>query len=459
MRAVENAVGVRIPANARIIRNLLLGAQFQHDHIVHFYHLQALDWIDLVNALEADPKKTAVLSENVGNSPWGGTAYYRQVQARLRSLLEESRPGLFANAYWGHPAYRLAPEADLMVAAHYLEALRLQAKTARMHAVFGGKNPHLQTLTVGGVTCARDLTPERLAEFFYLWKETQQFIRNVYLPDVIVLGAFYKSWWAIGGASHFHTWGEFPESAAEPESLLMPRGVILERDLAAVKAAHPEKVTEHVAHAWYEGNQARRPSDGRTAPRPGPYDTTAAYSWLKAPRYDDRACEVGPLSRVLVAYARGMKEIKEALDDVLAKLDLRPSAMFSTLGRTAARCIETLVIGDAMERWLTELAQNLKAGDTRTYQRWAMPRSATGRGLNDVPGGSLGHWIGIESGKIDRYQIVAPATWNLGPRCARGKLGPLEEALIGTPVEDPKRPLEVLRTVHSLGPCVACGVH
>lgn len=459
MRAIEDAAGVRIPPNARTIRNLLLGAQFQHEHIAHFYHRHGLDWIDLVNALEADPKKTATFSGNVSNAPWGGTAYYRQVQTRLEALLERDRIGLFDNAYWGHPAHRLPPEADLMLAAHYVEALRLQAKTARMQAVFGGKNPHPQSLAVGGVTCVGDLNPHRLAEFLYLWKDTQQFVRDVYLPDLIALGAFYKSWAGMGGASHFHTWGGFPEGPAEPESLFIPAGVILERDLATVATARPENVTEHVAHAWYPGKEARRPPEGETFPRPGHYDTTAEYSWLKAPRYQGRACEVGPLSRVLVAYGQGKKEIQEAMDDVLARLGLPVSALFSTLGRMAARGVETLVIGDAMERWLEELAENLNNGETRIHRRCTLPRSAAGHGFNDVPQGSLGHWIRIEGGKIDRYQIVAPSTWNLGPRCARGKLGPLEEALIGTPVEDPKRPLEVLRTVHSFDPCMACGAH
>ena len=462
MRAVDDAVGVKIPKNALIIRNLLMGAQFQHDHIVHFYHLHALDWVDIVSALKADPKKTAVLSDNVSNAPWGGTVYFKSVQDRIGAFVGSGQLGPFSNAYWGHPAYKLPPEANLMAAAHYIEAIRLQAKAARMHAIFGGKNPHPQSLTVGGVTCVRDLTADRIAEFLYITKETQDFIKNVYIPDLLAVASFYKDWGAIGGTSNFLAWGEFPESHDEPASLYMPRGVIMKRDLGGVKMASQDKVTEHVARSWYEGKTDRHPYDGETAPlkenpeyRPG----DGKYSWFKAPRYDGEPCEVGPLARVLVAYARGHKDIKPIVDKVLGTLNVAPAALFSTLGRTAARGIETVAIGERVQTWVMELIGNIKGGDTATYQPYEMPDSAMGVGLNDVPRGSLGHWIQIDDKKIKNYQYVVPSTWNLCPRDEKGKLGPVEEALIGTPVLDPKRPLEVLRTVHSFDPCVACGVH
>jgi len=459
VRAVEDAVKVKIPDNARIIRNLLHGAQFQHDHIVHFYHLHALDWVDVVSALSADPKKTAALADSVSNAPWGGEVYFKNVQNRLKTFVDSGQLGLFTNGYWGHPAYKLPPEANLMAAAHYVEALRLQAKAARMHAIFGAKNPHLQSLVVGGVTCAADLTPDRIAEFLYLWKETQDFVKNVYLPDVLAVASFYKDWGAIGGTSNFLAWGDLPESDKEPESLFMPRGVVMKRDLKGVKMASEKQVTEAIAHSWYEGENALHPYEGETKPQHGDYDTNGRYSWFKAPRYDGEPCEVGPLARVLVAYAYGKKEIKEIVDSVVAKLGIPVTALFSTLGRTAARCIETVAIGDAMERWVLELVGNLKNGNTKTYQSWTMPKSGMGVGLNDVARGSLGHWIKIEDGKIKNYQYVVPSTWNLGPRCKNGKIGPVEEALIGTPIADPKRPIEVLRTVHSFDPCIACGVH
>jgi [NiFe] hydrogenase large subunit len=459
VRAVEDAVKVKIPDNARIIRNLLHGAQFQHDHIVHFYHLHALDWVDVVSALSADPKKTAALADNVSNAPWGGEVYFKEVQKRLKTFVDSGQLGLFTNGYWGHPAYKLPPEANLMAAAHYIEALKLQAKAARMHAIFGAKNPHLQSLVVGGVTCAADLTPDRIAEFLYLWKETQDFVKNVYLPDVLAVASFYKDWGAIGGTSNFLAWGDLPESDKEPESLFMPRGVIMKRDLKGVKMADQSKVTEAIEHSWYEGAAAKHPYEGETNPKHGNYDTNGKYSWFKAPRYEGEPCEVGPLTRVLVAYAYGKKEVKDTVDMVVSKLGIPVTALFSTLGRTAARCIETVVIGDAMERWIMELVGNIKKGDTKTYQSWTMPKSGMGVGLNDVARGSLGHWIKIENGKIANYQYVVPSTWNLGPRCKAGKLGPIEEALIGTPIADPKRPVEVLRTVHSFDPCIACGVH
>jgi [NiFe] hydrogenase large subunit len=462
VRAVDDAVGVKIPKNALIIRNLLMGAQFQHDHIVHFYHLHALDWVDVVSALSADPKKTAALADSVSNAPWGGTVYFKNVQQRLKTFVDSGQLGPFSNAYWGHSAYKLPPEANLMACAHYIEALRLQAKAARMHAIFGGKNPHPQSLVVGGVTCVRDLTPDRIAEFLYITKETQDFIENVYVPDLLAVASFYKDWGAIGGTSNFLAWGEFPESHDEPASLYMPRGVIMKRDLGGIKMATQDKVTEHVARSWYEDGADKHPYEGETKPlqedpkyRPG----DGKYSWFKAPRYEGEPCEVGPLTRVLVAYAKGHPDIKPIVNNVLSTLGVDAGALFSTLGRTAARGIESLAIGQRTQQWVMELVENIKSGDTATYEPYEMPDSAMGVGLNDVPRGSLGHWVKIEDGKIANYQYVVPSTWNLGPRDMKGKLGPVEESLIGTPVADPKKPLEVLRTVHSFDPCIACGVH
>lgn len=459
VRAVEAAVNVTIPPNARLIRNLLHGAQFQHDHLVHFYHLHALDWVDIVSALKADPAKTAALADNVSNAPMGGAVYYKAVQQRLQTFVDSGQLGPFSNAYWGHPAYKLPPEANLMAAAHYIEALKLQARTARMHAIFGAKNPHLQSLVVGGVTCVKDLTPDRIAEFLYMWKETQEFIQNVYIPDLLAVASFYKDWGAIGGTTNFLAYGDFPGSEKEPESLYLPGGVIMKRDITKVAAMQQEKVTESVTHSWYEDGDAKHPYKGQTKPKHGDYDTAKKYSWLKAPRYEGEPCEVGPLARVLVAYGKGHPEIKKLVDDTVKKLDIPVTALFSTLGRTAARALETIAIGNAMEGWINELVTNIKNGDTRTYTTWQMPEKGMGYGLNDVPRGALGHWIEIENKKIKNYQYVVPSTWNLGPRCAKGKKGPVEEALIGTPIADPAKPLEVLRTVHSFDPCIACAVH
>jgi len=435
------------------------GTQFQHDHIVHFYHLHALDWVDIVSALKADPAKTAALSDQVSNAPWGGSAYFRNVQQRVQTFVDSGQLGPFANAYWGHKGYKLPPEANLMATSHYLEALKLQAKAAKNHAILGGKNPHPQGLVVGGVTSVRDLNPDRLAQFLFIWKETQAFIKDVYIPDLLAIASFYKDWGAIGGTDNFLAWGEFPETNQEPDSLYMPRGYIQKRDLAGTKMADQKKVTEHVTHAWYEEGKALHPFKGETKPKHGDYRPGEKYSWIKAPRYMDESCEVGPLARVLVAYAKGQKDIKTIVDSTLKKLNIPVTALFSTLGRTAARGLETVAVGDQMEKWYMELLENIKKGDTKTYQAWEMPNSGMGVGLNDVPRGSLGHWIQIEDKKIKNYQYVVPSTWNLGPRCGNGKRGPVEEALIGTPVEDAKQPLEVLRTVHSFDPCIACAVH
>ncbi|PID73488.1 MAG: hydrogenase 2 large subunit [Desulfobacterales bacterium] len=474
VRAVEDAVGVKIPPNARIVRNLMHGAQFQHDHIVHFYHLHALDWVDVVSALSADPAATARLADNVSNAPWGGTAYFRDVQNRLKTFVESGQLGPFNNAYWGHKAYQLPPEANLMAASHYIEALRLQAKTAKMHAVFGGKNPHPQFLVVGGVSCVRDLNPGRIFEFLNLWKETQRFVEDVYIPDLLAVASFYKNWGGIGGTRNFMAYGEFPNTDVEPDSFVLPRGAVYGQDLGKVLPVEEARITEHVKHAWYdqEKGSGAHPFVTGTNPLenneylPGGERTwwfgrteIGKYSWLKAPRYDGNSCEVGPLARVLVAYASGDATVKGLVDGTLQKLGVGPEALFSTLGRTAARGLETLAVGKAMEGWVMELVGNLKNGDEATYTPWEMPDTGSGYGWNDVPRGSLGHWVEIAGGKIRKYQYVVPSTWNFGPRCDEGVMGPVEESLIGTPVADPKKPLEILRTVHSFDPCIACAVH
>ncbi|MFP4446046.1 MAG: nickel-dependent hydrogenase large subunit [Desulfosudaceae bacterium] len=460
VRAVEDAIGLELPKNARLIRNMLHGAQYMHDHIVHFYHLHALDWVDIVSALKADPQKTARVADNLTGAQWGGTPYYKGVQQRLQTFVDSGQLGIFQNAYWGHPAYKMPPESNLIAAAHYIEALRLQANAARMHAVFGGKNPHPQSLVVGGVTSGRDLSAERISEFLYIWKETQKFVENVYIPDLLAAARYYRDWGGIGGTTNFLCWGDFPGSDGKDKDMFMPRGLIRDRDIKNLQTADQEKIAECVTRGWYEKDRSRHPFEGTTKPVPGDYEPdNGRYSWLKAPRHDNLSCEVGPLARVLVAYANGHEEITKNVDAVLKQLDVPTSALFSTLGRTAARGIETLVIGAAVEGWVNELVANVKKGDTKVFQPWEMPDEGMGYGLNDVPRGALGHWIKIKKKKIDNYQYVVPSTWNFGPRDDEGKLGPVEEALIGTPVADASRPLEILRTVHSFDPCIACGVH
>jgi len=464
IRAVDDALGAKIPDNGRLIRTLLHGAQYVHDHPVHFYHLHALDWVDIVSALKADPKKTADLTAKVSpNCPGSGANDFKAVQDRVKKFVDSGQLGPFANGYWGHPAYKLPPEANLMAVAHYLAALRQQARTARLQAIFGGKNPHIQSLTVGGVTCATDLTPDRIAEFKYLWKETMDFINNVYIPDVLAVASFYKDWGKIGGTKNFLAYGDFPMGPKEPDSFLLPRGAIFNRNLARVEPVDVSLITEQIKHSWYEGEpKGLNPAKGETKPKFDKYDTAARYSWMKAPRYKNEPMEVGPLARVLVAYAKGVPAVKENVDAVLKTLAIPPEALFSTLGRVAARAVETKVIGEAMGTLLGQLVENLKKGDLNICDErpWdQMPAEGMGAGLNDVPRGALGHWIDVKEKKIANYQMVVPSTWNIGPRDADDKRGPLEEALMGTPVADPKRPVEILRTVHSYDPCIACGVH
>jgi len=457
VRCVEDAMGLTVPANARTIRNLLMGAQYLHDHIIHFYHLHALDWVDVVSALGADPGATAQLAAEV--SPNAPALDFTAVRQRLQTFVDGGQLGPFANAYWGHEQYWLTPEENLLLAAHYLEALKMQVKTARLHAIFGGKNPHVQSLRVGGVTCGREINGANISAFRALLQETRAFIDHFYLPDAVVLANRYGGWeWGqVGGSNsdNFLACGEFPLTATEPGSLFLPRGVIFGGNVGNVQDLNPDSISEHVRHSWYAGDQARNPTVGETVPNYTGLNTAERYSWLKAPRYQDQPMEVGPLARVLVAYGKSHPAVKAAVDSFLTASDLQDfNVMFSTIGRTAARAIETQVIAHAMEDWLA----SLQAGGS-ALQRAAIPASGTGTGFNEAPRGALGHWIDIRNQKIGNYQLVVPSTWNFGPRCANELPGPIEKALVGTPVADASRPVEILRTVHSLDPCIACAVH
>ena len=467
VKCVEDAVGVQIPDNARIVRNLIHAAQYIHDHPVHFYHLHALDWVDVVSALSADPKKTSELAVSVNpNSPKSGPGDFKAVRDKLKKFVDSGQLGPFTNGYWGHPAYKLPPEANLMAVSHYLDALALQSRIARLHAIFGAKNPHIQTYTVGGVTCVDDLNPDRISEFLYIVKEAQDFIDNVYIPDVIAVAPFYLEWAALGGGlKNYLAYGMFPQrGGSEPGNLWFPRGYIKDRDLSKVHPVDVDKITEDVTSSWYKysKDEPLHPSVGETEPWYTGIETGKAngkYSWLKTPRYDGMAMEVGPLSRMLVNYASGHEPTVKQVNGLLKALGAGPEILFSTLGRTAARAIETKIIADEMEKWIHELAANIKKGDLETYTEYQMPGSAKGFGLTEAPRGALGHWIEIENKRIKNYQLVVPTTWNGSPRDGAGARSAFEESLIGTPVRDPKQPLEVLRTIHSFDPCLACSVH
>ena len=461
-RCVDNAVGVdkNLPDNARLIRNLVLAAQYLHDHIVHFYHLHALDWVDVTGALTADPVKAASIANSI--SPRQTRAEdLKAVQDKVKGLVDSGQLGIFTNAYFlgGHEAYYLPPEVNLIATAHYLEALHLQVKAARAMAVFGAKNPHTQFTLVGGVSCYEALTAERMAEFTGLFEETKKFIDECYIPDLLAVASYYKDWAAIGGTTNFITFGEFPNVENDLNSRWLPPGVIYNRNLGKVDEFDPKLIMEHVRHSWYEGDKAHHPYTGVTEPQYTAYEDRDRYSWMKAPRYNSQAMETGPLAAVLVAYAKGHPEVKKTVDYVLNYLGVGPAALFSTLGRTAARGIETKVVADKLMDWINELAENVKSGNNVIYQDWKMPDEAEGVGFVTAPRGALSHWIKIKGGKIENFQLVVPSTWNLGPRCAEGKLSAVEEALMGTPIADAERPVEILRTVHSYDPCIACGVH
>jgi hydrogenase large subunit len=483
VRAVENALAIEIPDNARIIRNLIAGIQYVQDHVIHFYHLHALDWVDITGALAADPAATSKLAESISPWPKSSVTYFKSVKDRLKKFVDSGQLGLFANGYWGHPAYKLPPAANLMAVAHYLEALDWQREVIKIHAILGSKNPHPQTYLVGGMAIPLDpnsaaaLNADKLALQHQLLVTAKDFVDQVYIPDLLAIASFYKEWASIGsGVGNYLACGEYPtDTSGDPNRLWLPRGAILNRDLSKVHPVDHKRIAEYVTRSWYDYSDgdavAKHPWDGETnphytGPKP-PYEfleTEQKYSWLKAPRYEDRPMEVGPLARMLVAYASGQKDVKAAVDGVLKALGVGPEALFSTLGRIAARGIETQLTAAELLKWHDQLVANLRRGDLRIHNgfRWdpsTWPREAQGYGFHEAPRGALGHWVRIRDGAIVNYQCVVPSTWNASPRDAKGQRGPYEAALLGTPVADAERPVEILRTVHSFDPCMACAVH
>ncbi len=485
VRTVENALDIKIPPNAELVRNLMFCAQYMQDHVVHFYHLHALDWVDVVSALSADPNKTSAIAQSISDWPRSSPKYFGDVQKRLANFVESGQLGIFANGYWGHPAYKLPPEVNLIGVTHYLEALEWQKEVIKIHTILGGKNPHPNYL-VGGAPCsinineANALNMERLAIIHQKLVEAKQFIDEVYIPDLLAIAPYYLDWAGIGGGvSNYLAYGDLPTNGySDVSSFKLPRGVILNRDLSKVIEIDPtdeEQIKEYIAHSWYDysdGNKAgKHPWSGETklnytGPKP-PYEhlnVDSKYSWLKTPRWNNHAMEVGPLSRMLVAYAKGDKDVVGLVDTVLKKLNAPVEALFSTLGRTAARGIESAVIANWALGFYDQLIANIKNGDSRmsNMEKWepsTWPKEAKGVGLTEAPRGALAHWIVIKDEKIDNYQLVVPTTWNASPRDSEGKRSAYEEALIGTPVADTEQPLEIIRTIHSFDPCLACAVH
>ncbi|MGO9484671.1 MAG: nickel-dependent hydrogenase large subunit [Rhodomicrobium sp.] len=496
VRAVEDALKIEIPENANIIRNIMQLTLQTHDHLVHFYHLHALDWVNPVSALQADPNATSELQKKVSpRHPKSSPGYFRDVQNRLKKFVESGQLGPFKNGYWTNPAYLLPPEANLMAVTHYLEALDFQTHIMRIRTVFGGKDPHPNWL-VGGVPCAINvdgvgavgaINMERLNLVRSTINESIEFVENVYIPDLLAIASFYKGWLYGGGLSgkSVLAYGDIPDHANDysPSNLLMPSGAVIDGNLKEVHAVDlrdPNQIQEFVPHSWYKYADEKKglhPWDGVTEPafKLGPnakgtktnieeIDEGAKYSWIKAPRWKGHAMEVGPLARYVVGYASGNKEITEQITMVLKTLDVPVDALFSTLGRTAARGLECQWSAHKMAYFMDKLIANVKAGDTATanVERWepkSWPTEAKGVGFTEAPRGALAHWIKIKDTKIDNYQCVVPTTWNGSPRDNEGNIGAFEASLMNTKVERPEEPVEILRTLHSFDPCLACSTH
>jgi len=483
IEAVEHAFDVTIPKNARLVRNLMQGALYLHDHVVHFYHLHALDFVDITKALEADPKKTVSEAQKwaklSGQRSWKASEdTFIEVQERVTKYVKQGRLGIFGNAYWGSKAYKLTPEQNLIGLYHYLEALELQRRIAKAQAIFGGKNPHPQSIVVGGVTCVQDLkNPARIAEFKDIIQLAQKFIKEAYLPDVYMAGTMYadEALAGIGGGlGNFMSYGDFrlDDLPFYESSKLFPSGVVMNKDLSKVYELDQTKITEDVTHAWYEGNSNLHPYDGVTHPKYTGFakkenniaylDTEGKYSWIKSPLYDDERMEVGPLARMVVGVAKGDERITKYVTTFLKNGNLPTKVLFSTIGRTAARAIESEMMADEIIKWCDELAVNVASGDLSTWTEFdfdKVSKDTQGFGMAEAPRGGLGHWVKIKDGKVENYQAVVPSTWNAAPKDYKGRLGAYEASLIGTPVVNPDEPLEIIRTVHSFDPCIACAVH
>lgn len=484
VRAVEDALGITPPKNARLLRDLIAASQYVHDHVVHFYHLHALDWVDVTSALKADPVKASAIAQSISDYPRSSSKQFAAVADRLSKFVQGGQLGPFANGYWGHPAYRLSPEVNLIAVSHYLDALEFQRDYSKVHALLGGKNPHPQTYLVGGMASPIDpnsqsaINDSTLMQVRSLLQKGLDFVQQAYIPDLLAVASAYPEWTAIGGGlGNFMAFGDF---TGEPQPRggvsaggVLPSGVVRNKNLATVEDIDPAKILEYADRSWfdYSGGKGLPPWEGEsepnyTGPKP-PYkflEVEKEYSWLKSPRYDDIAVEVGPLARVVIAYARKDKRFTPLVEDALAQLKVGPEAVFSTAGRTLARGLESVVMAQYSIELLDQLQANIVGGDLRIHdnEMWdpaTWPKEARGVGFHEAPRGGLSHWIVIKDRKIENYQAVVPSTWNAGPRDAAGNPGAYEAALAGTPIADPAQPLEIIRTIHSFDPCMACAAH
>ncbi|GFO70830.1 hydrogenase 2 large subunit [Geomonas limicola] len=479
VRSVENALGMEIPLNAQYIRNLMVAAHAIQDHLVHFYHLSALDWVDVPSALKADPKKTATLAQNLSSWPMHSTQVFSDAQQRLKAFADTGQMGIFTNGYWGHPAMRLSPEVNLMATTHYLQALEVQRKANMIVSILGGKTPHIQNLAVGGVANAINtdspatLTMERLYYVKTLIDDLGKFVNEVYFKDVCAIGAAYADWTAIGaGVKNYLAVPDLPEDG-KGIACLLPGGYLPGGDFAKF---HPIRtlqdeyfqkgVQESVKHSWYQGEWTRHPWDEETKPHYTDFQDNGKYSWVKAPTFYGQPAQVGPLANVLVMYAAGHEPTRRytnlALETVGKQLGQKIplEALHSTIGRHAARAVRAAVLYEVLQNQWKNLIENIGSGDAKTFIRPEFPKGEVkGVGYHEAPRGVLSHWVVIKDAKVKNYQAVVPSTWNSGPRNGQDLPGPYEASLLGTPIADPQRPLEVLRTVHSFDPCLACAIH
>ena len=481
VRAVENALKLEVPLNAQFIRNLIILAHSVHDFIVHFYHLSALDWVDVTSALKADPDKTSALGESLSSWHLNSKQEMRKVHERLKSFVNGGQLGIFTNGYWGHPAMKLPPEVNLLAVAHYLQALEVQRKANKIVSILGSKTPHIQNVAVGGVAnpLATDsqavLTVERLMAIKGWIDELSDFVKNVYLLDVAAVGAMYADWTAIGkGVTNYLSVPDIPLDTKGTQ-FAFPGGYIEAGDLGKRKPISAfgdeywvKGVEEAVKHSWYTDNQAGplHPYKGETVPQYTDFKDDAKYSWLKSPTFYGKPAQVGPLARVLNGLAAGHEPTKKyataALDTVsaIAKTKVGLDAMHSTIGRHAARAIACCVNVDMLAEQWTALLSNMGKGDLATFNKPVFPKDEVmGVGFHEAPRGALSHWVVVNNGKIKNYQCVVPSTWNACPRNQKDEPGPYEASLMGTPIADPEKPLEVLRTIHSFDPCIACAIH
>jgi len=479
VRAVENALNLEIPLNAQYIRNLVVGAHAVHDHLVHFYHLSALDWVDLVSALKADPKKASSIAESLSSWRLNSPQEMKQTQDRLKAFVNTGQLGIYANGYWGHPAMKLSPEINLIAATHYLQALEYQRRANMIVSILGSKTPHIQNLAVGGVANAINLDSqstlnmERLAYVKTLIDEVGDFVKNVYLVDVAAVGAFYADWTQYGsGVTNYLSVPDMPLDT-KGTIFALPGGYIANGDVSTFKPITSYQddffrkgVKESIKHSYYKGEWDKHPWDETTEPNYTKWQDDGKYSWVKSPTFNGKPAQVGPLANVLSMYVAGHGPTKKYADATLATVSklagakVGLGALHSTIGRHAARAIRCAVLYDTLGSQWDLLVNNIGTGDMKTFNAPVFPKGEIrGFGFHEAPRGTLSHWVVIKDGKIKNYQAVVPSTWNAGPRDQDGAKLPYEASLVGNPVADPNKPLEVVRTIHSFDPCLACAIH